>query len=227
MSSMPKSPASPTEENSHESSHTEIEWNAALETLLCNEAEKCQGLSWLHSHAEVEYSKHNNRLQIPIIILSTVVGAASVGSGSLFPGNAGLASISLGAVSILVSILGLINTHYAFAKRAEGHKLGSVQYGQIHRMIHIEMSLPRNQRMAPKAILRYIKDDLKRLMETLPRVPQKSIDAYKVAVMPKSPDVSHPEITNGIHKIEAYSIDAVTALTPPPTPLERVRVTVL
>jgi hypothetical protein len=202
---------SPTETETTETSEsgvlskTEIEWNHALEQLLCDEAEKCAGLAWLHGKSELYFSKQHNRLQIPMIILSTIVGAASVGSGSLFPGASGVASVSLGAISILVSILGLLNTHYAFGKRAEGHKLGSVQYAQIHRMIHIEMSLPRPQRMSPKGVLRYIKDDLKRLMETLPRVPENIIEDYKVSILKTaSPNVSHPDITNGIHKVEAF-----------------------
>lgn len=199
----------------------EIEWHSALESLLCEEAEKCSGLAWLHAHSELYYSKQNNRLQIPMIVLSTIVGAASVGSGSLFPGNAGIASVSLGAISIVVSILGLLNTHYAFGKRSEGHKLGAVQYAQIHRMIHIEMALPRTQRMPPKQILRYIKDDLKRLMETLPRVPENIVELYKKDVIPKSKDVSHPDITNGIHKVDAFvaeeriNVDSPAVRSPP------------
>lgn len=192
----------------------EIGWNSALEELLCAEAEKCSGLAWLHSYSEVEYSVKNNRLQLPIIILSTITGAASVGSGTLFPGNAGLASIVLGGISILVSILGLVNSHYSFGKRAEGHKIGSVQYAQIHRTIHIEMALPRDQRMPPKQLLRYIKDDLKRLMETIPRVPENIIERYKKEIIPNSGDVSHPDITNGIHRVEMFVPRQMTQISP-------------
>ena len=201
----------------------EIEWNVALEELLCNEAEKCSGLAWLHTKSELFYAKQHNRLQIPMIVLSTIVGAASVGSETLFPNNSGSASVCLGAVSILVSILGLLNTHYSFGKRAEGHKLGSVQYAQIHRMIHIEMALPRDQRMPPKQILRYIKDDLKRLMETLPRVPEIIIEQYKKEIIPHcTNDVSHPEITNGVHAVIAYvepkdSFSPIALCVAPPT----------
>lgn len=202
--SSPQQQSKAAEENG-ENPKEEIEWHSSLEILLCEEAEKCQGLSWLHGKSELYYSKQNNRLQIPMIILSTIVGAASVGSSSLFPGFASVASMALGAVSILVSILGLLSTHYSFGKRAEGHKLGSVQYAQIHRMIHIEMALPRSQRMTPKQILRYIKDDLKRLMETLPRVPENIIENYKNEIIPSSVDVSHPDITNGVHRVEACS----------------------
>lgn len=196
----------------------EIEWHNALETLLCEEAEKCSGLAWMHAHSELYYSKQHNRLQIPVIILSTLVGAASVGSESLFPGNSSTASVVLGGISILVSILGLINTHYSFGKRAEGHKLGAVQYAQIHRMLHIELSLPRPQRMPPKAILRFIKDDLKRLMETLPRIPENIIALYKKEIVAKSGDVKHPDIANGIHAVKAYSDETVSLNLSPTTP---------
>jgi len=194
----------------------EIEWNHALEQLLCEEAEKCAGLAWLHGKSELYYTIQHNRLQIPMIVLSTLVGAASVGSGSLFPGNAGAASISLGAVSIVVSILGLLNTHYSFGKRSEGHKLGSVKYAQIYRMIHIEMSFPRAQRMTPKAVLRYIKDDLKRLMETLPRIPENIVEEYKKTILPAAATgVAHPDITNGIHKVAAFNEEPLTPQNSP------------
>jgi len=209
----------------------EIGWNDALEQLLCAEAEKCSGLAWLHGKSELHYGVMNNRLQIPIIILSTVIGAASVGSESLFPGQAGMASVVLGGVSILVSILGLLNSHYAFGKRSEGHKIGSVQYAQIHRTIHIEMALPRDQRMPPKQLLRYIKDDLKRLMETIPRVPESIIEIYKKEIIPHSGDVSHPDITNGIHRVEMFvpkgtTIPTQTLETPmsPSSPALRITV---
>lgn len=222
MATPTKSPNESLPENNEKVA--EIEWNNALEQLLCEEAEKCAGLAWLHGKSEIYYSVQHNRLQIPMIVLSTLVGAASVGSGSLFPGNAGAASISLGAVSIVVSILGLLNTHYSFGKRSEGHKLGSVQYAQIYRMIHIEMSLPRAQRMTPKAVLRYIKDDLKRLMETLPRVPENIIEEYKKTILPSATaGVAHPDITNGIHKVAAFAEEAFSPIS---TPLSRAPVNI-
>jgi hypothetical protein len=218
MATSPKSSASDTIITTKENAETlnneehastdqrgaEIEWHGAIENLLCEEAEKCAGLAWLHGKSEIYFSKQHNYLQIPVIILSTVVGAVSVGSASLFAGATEIASVVLGGVSILVSILGLLNTHYAFSKRAEGHKIGCVQYAQIYRMILIEMALPRPQRMPPKQVLRYIKDDLKRLMETLPRVPENVIDMYKKEIIPTSSDVSHPDITNGVHRVVAF-----------------------
>lgn len=201
----------------------DITWNDALEKLLCEEAEKCSGLAWLHAKSELFYGGRNNFLQIPIIVLSTITGAASVGSSTLFPGRADVSSVVLGGVSILVSILGMLSSHYSFSKRAEGHKLGSIQYAQIHRTINIEMSLPREQRMHPKQLLRFIKDDLKRLMENIPRVPENIITEYKSTIITSSASgIAHPDITNGVHRVSAFIIQEEEApaftvrIRPPP-----------
>ena len=206
---MPVSPrsADSTDKEGEEKHQTEISWNDALEKLLCDEAEKCSGLAWLHGKSEIFYTGRNNYLQIPIIVLSTVTGATSVGSTTLFPGKADMASIILGGVSILVSVLGMLSSHYSFSKRAEGHKLGSIQYAQIHRTINIEMALPRDQRMHPKQLLRFIKDDLKRLMENIPRVPEHIIKEYKDVIISNSDEnIAHPDITNGIHRVAAFVV---------------------
>jgi hypothetical protein len=220
MSSSEEKKNDDDDNNEDDSRVEEIQWHSALENLLCEEAEKCSGLSWLHGKSELHFSGQYNKLQIPIIILSTVVGAASVGSESLFAGFSQISSVVLGCISIGVSILGLLNTHYGFSKRAEGHKIGCVQYAQIYRMILIEMALPRSQRMPPKQILRYIKEDLKRLMETLPRIPENIIDLYKKEIIPTSIDVSHPDITNGIHRVSAFNSPhhpQSDTISPPPS----------
>lgn len=176
-----------------------IQWNDALEQLICNEAEKASGLSWLHNKAEAHYSRLANFLQIPVIVLSTITGFLS---GATIEG---LPNIALGAISISVGVLGTINSYFGFQRRAEGHKLGATQYSAIHKTLAIEMSLPRTQRQPPKVLLKLIKDELARLAEILPRIPDGIILLYKKEIISKSQDVEHPEITNGIHAVSAFS----------------------
>jgi hypothetical protein len=188
--------------------HEEIEWNDALEILICNEAEKCAGLSWLHNRSEALYSRRANWMQIPMIVLSTVSGAISVGAQDLF-GSDQIASMAVGGVSILVGILGTLNSYFSLSKRAEAHRIGSVQYSLIHRALAIEMSLPRSQRTIPKVLLKTVKDELKRLAEILPRVSDSSITQYKKEIMPKTTDVEHPDVTGDIHAVHPYNEDAI------------------
>jgi hypothetical protein len=181
----------------------EISWNSALEELLCSEAEKCSGLSWLHNKAETYFANQTNWLALPVIILSTISGAVSVGSQALF-GSSEYSSIGIGGVNILVAVLGTINSYFAFAKRAEGHRISAIQYSQICRAVRIEMSLPQEQRTIPKVLLKMVKEDLKRLSEIAPRVPEHILEQYKKEIIPHSVDVTHPEITNGIEYVKPY-----------------------
>ena len=64
--------------------HPDIHWSNQLEDLIAGEAEKCRGLSWIHQHAEQIASARNNLIQIPVIVLSTLCGTASVSSSTLF-----------------------------------------------------------------------------------------------------------------------------------------------
>jgi hypothetical protein len=64
-----------------------IEWSSQLEDIIAQEGEKCRGLSWLHTRGEALTSKYNTCVQVPVIILSTLAGTASVGSQTLFGGS--------------------------------------------------------------------------------------------------------------------------------------------
>ena len=196
----------------------DVSWNKALEELLCEEAEKCSGLSWLHNKAEMLYSNRTTYLQLPIIIFSAISGFAS----GIAPADA-VSQASVGAVSILVAILGSINSYFGFAKRSEGHRIAAIQYAQMCRALRIEMNLPEEQRTPPKVLLRMIKEDLKRLSETAPRVPVEMLKLYRQEIVPHSENVSHPEITNGIESVKPYHAEEVKNEIVSPKPEIRVR----
>ena len=61
----------------------DITYNAALEELIAKEAERCAGLSWMHTKAEAYYSIRNTAVQLPTIVLSTLVGFLSGSSSQI------------------------------------------------------------------------------------------------------------------------------------------------
>lgn len=88
-----------------------IDWSGHLEDYLCSVAERAECYAWVHRKAEQFFTNDRAvRLDMAIIPLSTLAGVSSVGSGSLFPGNERTASVIIGAVSILVSILSTISS---------------------------------------------------------------------------------------------------------------------
>lgn len=177
----------------------DITYNIALEELVAKEAERCAGLSWMHTKAENYYSIRNTAVQLPTIVLSTLVGFLSGSSSSIFT-EATVASLGIGGVSLFTGVLSTIGTFFSFAKRAEGHRIAGIQYSKISRSLTIELTLPRAERISASDLLKITRDMIERQLETSPPIPDKIILEFKKKFK-ESGDVAIPDIANGIHKV--------------------------
>jgi len=181
---------------------TIIEWSSQLEDILAQEGERCRGLAWLHIRAESLTSKYNTFVQVPVIVLSTLAGTASVGSATLF-GSGPISSIAIGLVSISVGILNTLGSFFAFAKRTESHRIAHLNYSKLSSKISIELSLPRDERMLAEPFLENIRETMERMAETTPMCPEDIIKDFNEKF--KDCDgVALPVETNGLHKISIF-----------------------
>lgn len=178
----------------------EISWNPALEALIAKEGERASGLAWLHTECERRYSKLNVFIALPVICLSTINGFVS-GSSSMMFGDPATASMGVGGVSLFTALLSTIGSFFAWAKRTEAHRISAIQYQKIAKFISVEMSLPKKERIRAKDMLKVVREQTERLLETSPAVPESIILKYNTKFN-KIADVAHPEITNGVHKVE-------------------------
>lgn len=193
-----------------------IRWTDLLEDYFVEQGEQAHGLSLLHKHAEAMYSHRKTFIEIPVIVVSSVTGFLSVGSTSMFAGQEQISSVVLGVCSLIVSVFQTVGTYFGWARRAEGHRLSSIQYARLHRFLKIEMSLPRDQRQTPGELLKYVRDAADRLQEISPLVPEAVIADYKKAYG-KIQDISHPPETNGLEKIVVFQENPLRA----PSSLQR------
>jgi hypothetical protein len=194
----------------------DITYNASLEKLIAEEAEKCSGLAWLHKKSEAKTSTQNTWVAIPTIVLSTLVGFLSGTSSTLFS-NAANASIGIGAVSLFTGIISTIGNYFAFAKRTEAHRIASISYSKLARFLEIELSLPKTERIVAKDLLKITKDQIERLLETSPAIDEKVIAEYK-RLFKDMTDIAHPAETNGLHKVTVNSKEFT--LPTPKSPVE-------
>lgn len=181
----------------------DLQYNSHLEELIASEAEKAAVFRWLHDQAEKRYSQFNTYIAFPVICISTLAGTASIGSESMFGGSHS-ASIIIGLMSLSVSILNVISNFFSWAKRAEGHRISGINYAKIHRWIAIELALPRDQRIPAKHFLKQIREQVDRLNETSPPIPQIIVDRFKTRFDKIDTNVSLPEICNDIRNVEVY-----------------------
>jgi hypothetical protein len=179
-----------------------IGWSAQLEDIIAQEGERCAGLAWLHTKAEIETSTYNTYVQVPVIILSTLAGTASVGSATLF-GSSNTSGIAIGLVSIGVGILNTLGGFFAFAKRSESHRIAHLNYSKLASKIAIELSLPRQERMKAEILLTYLRETMERLAETTPNCPLNVIKQFNEKYKNEK-QIALPVEVNGIHKIKIY-----------------------
>lgn len=176
-----------------------VSWNPALEKLIAEEAERCAGLSWLHSECEQYFSSKTNWIALPVIILSTANGFLS-GSSQIIFSNQTVSSIGIGVVSLFTGVLSTIGSYFAWARRTEAHKISSLQYQKISKFLTIELSLPTKERIQAKDILKITREQIERLLEISPSIPKFILNTYKDN-FGEFKDIAHPEVIAGLKKV--------------------------
>ena len=179
----------------------DIHWSSPLEELVASEGEKCRGLAWINQKAETYYANRANAIAIPVIVLSTLAGTASVGSSSLFGNETQISSIVIGLVSIGVGILNTISSYFSWSRKAEAHRIAYLQYSKLFSIIRVEMSLPRPERQEADRLLQQIRDSMERLAETTPSPPPRILDEFNRHFKDEDKSISRPVETNGLQKI--------------------------
>jgi len=196
----------------------DIHWSEPLEILIGQEGERCRGLAWINQKAETYYAHRANAIAIPVIVLSTLAGTASVGSSSLFQGDTQISSVVIGLVSIGVGILNTISSYFSWSRKSESHKIAYLQYSKLFSIIRVEMSLPRSERQQPEQLLKQIRDGMERLAETTPSPPPSILDEFNRHFKDEDKTISRPIEVNGLQKVFIYRSPSV------PTKLEEVKI---
>jgi len=182
--------------------NNEVSWNSNLEEFFSKTGERTLGLSILHKKSEAYYSYLSNFINLPVIILGTINGATSIGSATLF-GDSSFASVGIGCVALLTALLTTINSYFSWSRRAENHRISALYYGKLHRLLSVELSLPRNERMTAEDLLKSVKNEFDRLYEISPIIPQKIIDKNR-PLFEKYNNVSLPLEMNGLEKVIVF-----------------------
>lgn len=192
----------------------EVSWNHRLEEYFASTGEKAHCLSILHKQAEAVYNQRKNFIDIPVIVGSGVIAFLNAGSSAMFEGEARISSIALGIGSLFVGVLNTIGSYFQWSKRAEGHRIAAIQYSKLFRFLNVEMSLPRQERMTPKELLKWTKDQYDRLQEISPIIPKELIAQFKKEFdKPQYANISRPEEANGLEQIIIYGTESLQTPT--------------
>tara|TARA_R100000388_G_scaffold51299_1_gene38190 strand:+ start:399 stop:1031 length:633 start_codon:yes stop_codon:yes gene_type:complete len=185
-----------------------VDWTINLEEYFKSLGEHSLCLSILHKDSEAYYSYKAQRIDLPVIILSTLCGSLTLSAKNIFgEQNENNALKFVGLTSLFTGILGTIQSYFSFNRKAENHKISYLQYSKLYRFLKVQMSLPRDQRIIPKDLLKVVMENFERLNEISGLVPAKIIKKFKSKY--KRETIARPEIVNGLEEIVIFSTSNV------------------
>lgn len=181
-------------------------WNKECEELLAEWSEKASCYRWLHGRCEKNYRNWYYGFSIPVIILSTLTGAANVGMDSFVPAESkSMASAIVGGVNIFAGIISTLQNFLKVAELMEGHRLAGVSWGKLQRNIAIELALDPERRVIQSDFLKLSRAEYDRLIEAGPIIDDGVIKQFNSKF--KNYQVSIPSICNGLDKCKIFIVD--------------------
>ena len=178
-----------------------ITYNTELEQLLKENSEECESLSILHRMSYEKYNKRSNYINIPVIILSSAIGFITGIDLQYDKMN-----IILGVGSVFVGIIKSVDTYFQLAKRAESHRICSLQFSQISKKLQIELTLHRRQRATAENMMNIIKTDIKNMQDIAPLIDDDIIDQYNQKYR-RYKRVKKPNFVNGLTEVKINSAE--------------------
>lgn len=151
--------------------HIYNSWTEDHEIILKQIAEKSACYRYINFECYNHYKKIDQRFALPVIVLSTLAGSASLGSGNV-PAYAAYITIASAIINIITGILGTLQKFLNTTELTSQHFTSSVEYGRLAREIGIMLNLPKQDRTqeGPK-FLDYAKGDYNRLVDQTPAPP--------------------------------------------------------
>lgn len=180
-------------------------WTREIELLMAKWADTAICYRWMHDKTERQYKTKDMGFMFPVIILSTVTGAANFAMDSVLenPEHKKYAQLGLGGLSIATGIISTIANRLGYASGSEAHKGAGVLWGKFQRLITIELSLHPNERTDCMTFLKICRTELDRLIEQSPSIPDTVIAACRDEFK-QYPNVKKPEIVGDIDTTKIF-----------------------
>ena len=162
---------------------------------------------WLHDRAEKKYSRLSMSINIPVIILSTITGAANFAVGSFIPADnpsmKNYVSAGLGSLSIAAGIITTLGNFFQYAQKSEANRVAGIAWGKFQRLVSVELAISPNDRLDAMDFLKICRQDLDRLIE---QSPPSSDDVIKMFEdeFKETPNLKMPDICHGIEHTRIF-----------------------
>ena len=181
-------------------------WDESYELLLEKYCDECAIREQLHRNSFYYYSRWNNLLQLPIIILSAISGSMQFLSQSFTQFEKQIIT-STGSLSVLVSLISAVSTYLKFGESKKIHENATNSWLSLYHVIRFQLSLKRGLREEADE---FVKDTLSKynhLFEISPIVKQSFITKVKTKLKKLDNAFHIPTYLNGVEPTKTYRED--------------------
>ncbi len=181
-------------------------WSSEQDNLMADWSDIAGCYRWMHDRAEKKYTLQNMYMIIPVIILSTLTGTASVGIGSIAGDDQAVQkylNFGIGGLNLIAAILTTLNNFLRFAQLGESNRVAGIAWGKFQRLIAVELALNPNDRMDSLDFLKICRADLDRLIEQSPPIPDTIIAEFEIEFKDK-PKLRRPDICHGLDHTHVF-----------------------
>ena len=187
-----------------ESSPDPLSWDTSLETMLSKWCDEAKCFEWMHTEACSAYDSHSKCLTISSNIISAIAGLLNVIAGNQVVNGFQFIWV-FGSLSIVISILNMIQEKMAYASLASDFRAFSMTWGIIRRKIEEELALPVSSRKSCGTFLQSIRQDINQVSlagnsKLPPDIRDKCYAKFKAV-----PGFEIPEICGNLYHTTAYT----------------------
>jgi hypothetical protein len=147
---------------------TVVAWKHSHENILIGWADKAMCYKWLHAESRKKYTVQYHWLTIPVIVMSTVTGAANFAQERVPVQYRTYAQLAIGGVNILAGVLTTVSQFLKVSELVEAHRSSTILWDRFYRTIQVELSKERHNRTAVVQFLATCQEQYDMLMETSP-----------------------------------------------------------
>lgn len=181
-----------------------LKWNSAIDKMLADWCDEAKCFDWMNNEAYARYSIRATVMSIIVNIAIALNGVVSLVIGTPVNITSIPPSTVLGCVSIVISIISMLQDKFDWITMANNFKTCSKQWADVARKMQEQLVVPHEARKDCSTFLKFIKQDIAKASENNSSIP-KDIRNKCFEKFSRIPNFNLPDICGQVEHTEVYS----------------------
>jgi hypothetical protein len=179
-------------------------WNEDDDKILKEWVDKSACFKWLHEQSYKKYKKSYLRQMIPVIVISTLTGAANFALDRISDEQKrSYASIAVGSFNIIAAMISTVSQFLKTSEFKEGHNIAAKSWDKFNRSLKLELQRNPTERSNKRELFNISMKEYDRLVEISPDIPTSVIVEFR-HLYKDNIDLIKPESTGHIISSRIY-----------------------